>query len=548
MDDKPPPVSHPLTDQALQRLRRLAAGNRLAPEAIVVVETVEKSYILTGILSLTPSFDKQKTRYPGGVKGSERQILSNFAAIQQEAQRREQAFRNDQSWIAEAKRELANAAGSGWGLDKAKITFPEKIVVLAASEPCPSCQGRKQITCAQCQGQGVVLCQQCRGQRQEVCYNCGGRGENPNQPGQLCTICHGTRFVPCRVCRGMGQMTCPTCHGQRGTACPSCNGSGLISEELGLGVSVETSFRLVVEGLPSGLRRGLDRLGIANLAKGHADIALIDIPDDTAAQPFPDADLLNRMPQDEAEPATAKMKNPELHYQAVLPYADIRLRFGQGRVVLVSVFGKKAALLNVPPFLDTALEPVREKLKQAAQNASSSANDALKDVTQMRAIKQALELVLMGRATEPAMRRLYPFGMTSGFMTDIFQNLRKLVNRQTLRTRLGAAVAAVILSGLVFGGLFATGYFQVLTAPLTPGIEALSDGGVGIAMLTASWGLLSLAVRMILQRRFPAVPIAAAHNNGKIGLGMMAAITALFVIIVMTAPVRPHWLFAILKH
>jgi hypothetical protein len=539
------PTPQPLTDQAIARLRRLANGNGIMPEAITLVETVEKIYTLTGILTLTPRVDKQSSRYPGGVHGNDRIGFDSFAALQEDASQREKTFKEQPDWIAQSRRELEAAPGLGWGLHDANITFPEKTVVLAASETCPACRGQKQVTCAQCQGQGTLLCPQCRGQRQEMCYGCGGRGENPAQPGQVCAVCNGSRLAPCRTCRGVGHLVCPTCGGRRGTPCTGCNGTGLVTQEIALSFNAATQFRLTADTIPSGLRRGLDRLGVANLAKGYADIVIIDKPvEDEVQSAHSEAEMWQTIPPDMTgnpphgnDAKTNKTDKPEVQYEATMPYADIRIRIGGGRVVQVSAFGKRGALLGVPPFLDAALDMARTQLKQAAQGA-----DTLEAALKARAMRDALGLVLTGKGSIKELRRFYAVGLSPAAMQEILQNLQKALGRMTRRVRLIAATAATLLAGGLFGAVFLTGFHSAGLRGATPTVEAVADTSLlGVTML-GGWALLNAATNFVLRRRFSGRTVAVTQANGRIGVGMLAAILTVFIAVMLVAPVRPNWL------
>lgn len=529
MTDPAPPS--PLAEQALQRLRKLAEGNGLAPDALQLFSAEEKTYTLEGTILLLPLFETLSTRYAGAPRGSNRTVLSGGAALRAEVERRKQAFETHPVWIAEAIAQLKEQPAGGWGLDDVRISLPSRSVVLAASEVCPSCQGSKMLTCQQCQGQGTVVCPQCQGNRQELCHICVGSGVNPAQPDQPCIHCNGFRYAPCRFCHGRGQLTCPTCHGQRGTSCSSCNGAGLFTEEVSIACGARTQFRLKSEGLPSGLRRGLDRLGIANLAKGHADIeTAVPPPDENEAMPS------TSPPGAPPEPKKEKPPKPEVQYIARLPYVDMRVNFA-GKKAIVGIFGKKNVLLGVPAFLDRALEPALEKLQRAAKGEAG-----LEDALDMRAMRDALKLQLAGDGNVNALRRIYPLGLSPQFAGDILANMRRALNRQTLNARSFVAALGAMAGGGVFGGIFLTSLHSQVTHGWNPLTGMAFDAGLLLAVLAACWFALSAATRLVLQKRFPDFTIPLTQKTGKTGYAMLAAIFAVFVAILLLAPVRPEWL------
>ena len=387
----------PLADQALSRLRKLAEGNGLSPDKIELVEAQEKTYVIEGITHLTPFCEIHTAAYAGPVHGKERTILPNIGALRMEAQRRQHDFYEKRAWLPAALEELKTATGEGWGLDGAKIGLPQQSVILAANDTCPGCQGRKMFTCVQCHGQGTVVCTYCAGKGLEICYNCAGRGVNPAHPDQPCVICHGKRYIPCRFCKSSGHLICPTCLGKKGTICPQCMGAGVSTQEIALACGATINFSLKGDAWPSGLRRGLDRLGIVNLIKGHADV--VRVPDEPPQKG-----------DDEETAAQKKSAAATVRYHATLPYADLRMRFGGGRVMIVSVFGKRGLTMGVPPFLDDALKPARDKLRKAVLG-KLALDKVLGDA---RAMRDAFALVAAGKRA----RRKFPQALSVGLVAE----------------------------------------------------------------------------------------------------------------------------------
>jgi hypothetical protein len=523
----------PLTDQAVARLRKLAEGNSLSHEQIHLFGSEEQIYAIQGTLTLRPQCDIQTGRYPGPARGGKRRtVLPSLDAMYAEVQRRKKQFQTGRGWIDACIKELKTAPGEGWGLENAHITLPEQSVVLTASTGCPACNGQRMVTCQQCHGQGTFTCSFCHGSKQETCYACGGTGHNPQNPNQPCAVCNGRRFSTCRHCQGTGQTTCPTCHGRRGTPCPTCKGSGLISEEIGLECGAETQFKLNPEGLPSGLRNALGRLGIANLVKGHADI-IVKPPekDENAAE--------NDGKPDASEDDTRTTLSHDIVYEAKLPYADLRMNLN-GHKAVVSAFGKRGSLLGVPTFLDDALKPARAKLAQAVLGTAP-----LEDALQTRAIGEALQLELGGKGTVQEFRRLYSVGMSQDVMKEILRNLHLALKKQTLITRSVIAALCAIASAACYAGIFLTSFHADISQNWTLPLQAVFDLGVLLLPVGFSWLALNFATRATLQRRFHNHNLALTQKIGKIGYAMFAAIVVAFVVVIILTPIKPLWLLAL---
>lgn len=508
MTETPSPPPTPLTDQTLQRLRKLASGNGLEPQDIVVVETDERVYTFEGRMTFTPLCEVEHTRYPGAPKGNESVKLPTYTALQMEVDRQRDEFKDSTDWIPKVIEELKTEPGDGWGLNDAKVTLAGKSSVMTATESCQTCQGRQVLTCEQCQGQGEVICTTCQGRGREHCYHCMGSGQEPNQPDQACMVCNRSLEAPCRFCQSRGRLPCPTCHGNRGIRCTGCNGTGSITEAIALTCGASTRFQLIAEGLPSGMRRGFDRLGIVNLTKGHADIESI--------APEPEE---NTTPDPDGAPMTPKEPEPVLNYRVTMPYADIKLRFGNSRVKLVGAFGKRCSLLNVPPFLDEALQPWREKLDQAARG-----NGPIEPAIEVRALREALSLHIRSKGQVKELRRLYSVGLSTEVMQEIFTNLRRALNRFTLHHRTLIAVLGGTLSTALFFSVFLTSLHQRLTENWSHGATTFANFALLISAMLLSWLALGYAARISLKKRFPNLTVPFQQETGKTGYTMLAGI------------------------
>jgi len=513
-----------IVDRTIQRLRALAEGNGIDPHSIKLIGSDEQSYTLEATMHFTPLCDVENKRYPGPARSKGALVLQDAAALQAEVGRRREEFRQHTDWIAEVKAELQSAPGHGWGLDGAKVMLPKRNAILAASTPCQQCNGTRTITCSQCQGSGSTVCFQCRGDCKELCYNCQGSGQNPQQPTQQCLICRGNRYIVCRQCLGTGQIPCPTCGGKRGTPCPACRGTGQITEEAQLTFGATTRFELKSSALPSGLRRGLDRLGIPNLAKGHAVIDIVT--------PKKEGD---DHPQEDGPPPRPQPPDPSLHYQAQLPFAELRVDFN-GKKAVVSIFGKRNMLIDVPPFLDEALNPWRMKLLDAAKG-----NLPIGDALKVRAMRDALGLELQGKGNAQELRRLYPAGLTLKTAEEIARGMRLAIKRTTLHVRTAAAVGCAMLGA----GLFGECYFTSLPEriPFQPRWFGLAfDFLPPVLAIGLAWVSMNAIMGFFLKRTFPDMTIGRRLPIGKTGYMMSAAIVIFWLIILILSPARPSWL------
>ena len=191
----------------------------------------------------------------------------------------------------------------------------------------------------------------------------------------------------------------------------------------------------------------------------------------------------------------------------------------------------------MPPFLDTALQPARDKLQQAAKGGGH-----LDDVLNFRVMKDALKLQVMGGVQANGLRRIYPQGLSPQAAEEIMKNMRLALNRTTLQMRSLVALLGVIIGGGIFAGIFLTPIHARVTQGLKPALQAAVDGGLLMAVLVGFWFALSAATRFALQRRFPDFTIPLAQKTGRTGYMMLVGVMVAFVAIMLLAPEKPAWL------
>lgn len=492
-----------LTDLALKRLRKLAEGNGISPDSIEVIDKNESVYEIHGTITLVPKFEVQTKSYAGGARGKGRVILRNFAEMQDALNEKKRIFLESGDWTSKAFEDLEKDASHGWGLSGYRIDLEDKNSIFAASENCPTCSGTGLLTCDQCQGRFNVTCPYCQGQGRENCYNCFGRGEDPVNPQQQCPICHGTRFAPCRYCHTTGQLLCPTCQGKGGTTCHDCQGARQITQEITINTYAEIEFQLGSgKELPSGLLRSIDRVGVENMPKGHADIDIT-----------------------ETEKNSGNKEKANVYLLAKVPYADVKLRINDKNSV-AAVFGKRGKISGIPAFLDDTLQPWRDHLKQAATGKSQ-----LEKALEARLIRDALKLELEGKGRMEELRRLYPVGLSGGAATEIMRHIEMSLKRLTIKARSVIAAIMFFINLGVFAGVFFTPLHLRLAENLQSKLVLGFDVLLPMLTIGLSWFGITNATKWVLQKKYPEAKVKQFSKIGKIGYGALTAITLVYMVI-----------------
>ncbi len=496
--------STPLTDAALSRLRAVAEGNGVATDFITFIDTSEQTHTVKGKLTITPHLSVKGHTILGRIKGKERKILPSFEELQAEVKALETSFKENNDWLDEALKELEKEEGRGWGHTNAQLTWATKTTTLAATENCPTCRGTAQRTCPECKGIGTLHCYHCEGRGRELCILCVGTGREPTNPQNRCPTCEGTKYSLCRFCRGTGRMPCPQCDHRGHMPCQECHGSGCISQEVQVKQAADINFALSsTADLPSGLLRMMSRIGDEGFCKGHADISIVPLTEDEKAQ----------------------KDHIVITLEAKVPYADIKIRFGT-RAVLVTCFGKKSRLSNVPTFLDDALKQQREDLKQAV-----SGQKPIQDCLQMRALRDALGLVLMGKTHANELRRHYSVGLSAQVAHEIMENMRIVLRRSTEQTRMLTAGLLVVGAMALFAGLFLTPIFEMMIGNQPFPIQLASLVSLPLLVCVGSWFGLLRSTQWRLKRLFPDTPIALTQSIGKTGLVALVLIVLVYLVV-----------------
>lgn len=244
--------------------------------------------------------------------------------------------------------------------------------------------------------------------------------------------------------------------------------------------------------LPSGLRRCLQRVDMLNLPKGHADIELVPPPEDD---------------KEERDAAT-----PHLELKATVRYADIKLKIGEDRALLISAFGKRGMLFNMPAYLDKALQPFRTHLARATTDS-----DALGKALKARAMMDALNLKLEGKTNPNDLRRLYPVGLSIDMAKEIMKLMDAALRHMTARLRLIVAGISFLLGAGAMAWLYLTPLYLNLAFGHSLFYIRMLDIAPPLAVMAASWFGMAYAMRWALNRKFPGVKIRLSQNLGKTG-------------------------------
>lgn len=511
------PTGTDMAQKLQDRLRRIAHGNGLEPDQILVLDVKDMPCRVRGELSLALRIeaapDDRKSKNLASAEHFRNRAEMDAALAAHTAQ-----WRVGTRWRPAAQTALRALPGHGWGMgfgaQKATLPLDEAAAWFEADEVCPRCGGQGGQTCPVCQGRRYVLCTDCHGQKEEQCTWCHGTRHANGNPQEPCPHCQGKGREPCRLCKATGQILCRACQGKGRTSCDLCKGHGTHRLRVGVRVFVEVGFRFVSElsegvELPRRVKQALQRFGPETLARqNHAVIEAGEIEDRGGGMAV-------------------------LPFIARLPFAQLRLRLA-GRETTAYAFGLHAVPLDIPPFLDEAIKPAQEKLAAAARGQAS-----IESALSARVMHDALRISLCG-GTATTLRRPYAPALSLPVAQEMMDGMKAALRRMTQRVQLLTAVTAWLATGLIGIGWFTMearsaldwpGFVRLLVDLVLLGV--LEGGAVLALAKVTTWRLYKALPGLKLPRRIRA-------PRGWLDYALPLGIALVYLLCLLAAP--PSWL------
>ena len=530
-----------LSERFISKLKKIADGNGLKQEDIVVFDKQDTTVPLKATLFLRGVCEPATTPDTGKNKKHTKSVNSaKELATAMDTQKKE--FFHSPDAKKQAIQEILNHTSNGWGLENALVTIPNFCVTYAVKESCPQCHGAKVFVCRSCNGNGREPCSNCSSSGSIFCAYCNGRGYDSNN--KPCTYCYGRTpnlgRLPCPRCSGRGYTACRACSGSAKTTCSTCRSAGFVIVNSELMCGVRTRFAADFSELPSGLRKSLDKIGIAEFGNSHADIKVKILGNDEETKT--EEDYTN---------VIGTQEFPALEYTTNIPYAEIKMSL-KGKKAFVSVTGKKGVSAGVPNFLDTPLKELLDTV-QTQSNSSSALTQAL----QTRAFREMLSIILEKgldrKSSLLAMKRLYAFGLSDNMILTMFKTLSDRVKETTLLARVIVSVLLVSLVSLLLyfyaanlwnSSLIQNSNFQypVILSIVIDLAVLLCSMLVCLIVLNSSFavGLHYIASKLNLKIKLNAKNIMP-KRIGKMGFSVIFTIMFVFLSLLLLYPNNSLW-------
>lgn len=506
-----------LTHEGFAKIKMCADGNGVDAAKIELLGSDEITLTVQAQMGLRLEMTQETSTYPGAFKNLKKLPKDRVEKIASEKDMAEKIkelktkSETGNYWSRDAARQLKAEAGHGWGLEKADVIIDTMTQTYYSDVPCTGCHGTAFISCNACSALGQVACSFCHQTGLETCQSCNGTGLNSAYPDQYCSYCNGSRQVYCRQCRGQRETTCLQCRGQGRVKCTTCGGNGTFTTEIAVMPTAKAEFIIANSAeLPGGFRKAIARAGLKSLGKGHATISVQEL-------------------------ANKENGDPYIPYTAVMPYADMRVRIN-GKPMQCSLLGLKCVILDLPNFLDTALdEPV------ARFEAGVKQPGTLSKALEIRVCREAFGLLQLKDTNAKMLRQLYPCGLSVEMAQRILDMVRKLVHSQTIIARIIAAAVSVFLFVAVDYGIITSGGRAILAAKTKPFLVL----GFDLMLCVGGYFLQNYVLRVVAAKKLQ----MQLGGNEKIvtqsagGVGIIAGIIVMLVYIAMLFVFKsvPSW-------
>lgn len=428
--------------KALAQVRAAVEGNGIDP-AQVLLGTVDGSTLkFTGrirfrLVMKTTESDSPPLKL---ATGEQAQTVRSQGDLESEIRTYTTRLMEDPGIGARLTNVLMARTDKGFGLGGSEIPTELPARHFIIQETCPTCKGGMKVACGRCHATGRLPCLNCKGTRMAMCPACKGRKSKDTPQGKVpCPVCHARGQVTCRPCKATGSMPCGTCHTTGKTTCTACAGTGHKTRRTTVEVLMAANSDFDVSSLPAPAARIIEKMGGKFMSQGHAvlETGAVQAGEDKGAYVIPCTFNLS--------------------------YAEIGLVF-PGHKYQAIVFGEKARIVDMPPFLDRLLGSSIRRLEEAAKGGS--AYGALKQAARAKAIRAAIVAAAQYPESKAVveLRRVYPVGLSAMAAQKIVRLITGSLNRVTLGPALIGMLGGLVVAAGLYGLLFSSGVRAALPA------------------------------------------------------------------------------------
>ncbi len=441
-------ISEDYKDQALELIKSLVKGNKFDPEKVILKAFEGEILHFQAENMLNVISKKSNRQVPGKVSGAIK--VDNEIAADDAMNRAYLTLADDKDMERQIRNIILNRPDKGFAIDNVVIpvNFWKKEYVV--TEPCHGCRATGSVTCLPCSGKGISPCSRCHGTAYISCSHCNGAQmvAGPNGQNIQCPICHGRGKTGCNLCGQSGRIQCRTCGSKGTTACPNCQGNAWNSVIHTIELQIRTQFDYPRKRLPEKVVALIEQYG-----DKISEYATIKIAQDNVSVVNPDDEEKAR--QQEIADKRKNIRIPVL-YEVILPYGHIEYDI-DGKSYYTFLFGNKATLTHVSPFIDDLIKNGIRKLKDAAENRGD-VHENLKMAGEYRTVKEGIVFVASNslKKAKVKLKKANSLGLSNTAINEIISYSDRALKNITKKPRMiGLGISAAV-NLLLLGVYFLT--------------------------------------------------------------------------------------------
>ena len=545
-------------DRAFETIKNQVKGNKYNPEDVKLEAFEGKVLRFSAHTLMTLVVKREKTIKPGRYESAKKVESEEGANIEMDNAYKALDKKAD---LERSTREiLLNRKDKGFGvqINNTYIQLPALRKEFVIFEACKTCKANGTVPCLPCNGNGRVTCTRCKGTRRVKCTHCQG-ARMVAVPGdatrkQQCPVCHGQGYSGCPMCKQTGYIPCKTCASRGVTQCPNCQGTAWNSHVFTQDIQAKTNFYYSKEKLPEKVAVSMEERSTS--LTEHAIIRIITDNANLAQWKEIQAQL-----PDPNNPFNNAMKEGDICYpilyDVTLPYGHIEYTINN-KSYYTFLFGQKAVLDHVSPFLDDLIANGLRKLKDAAE-LRGDVHANLKAAGEYRTIKEGIIFTATAslKKARVKLKSANPLGLSDGALKEIIILSDRALKNITKKPRIIGTIIAGLAYLALFSGYFLTPVRSTLLSNIpNTALHSLADAVIlGAAAYIGMIGIQSgaqNALKKTMNMLLPSKIKTAPPKLGKIIYWNAATTCAAFLAIVeasrhvaSTAP--PEWYTAIMS-
>ena len=541
-------ISEDYKDQALELIKSLVSGNKSDPEKVELKAFEGEILHFQAENMLNVITNKSNRQVPGQISGAVK--VDNEVAANEAMNKAYLTLADDKDMEKQIRDVILNRPDKGFAVDNVVIplTFWKKEFVV--TEPCQGCKATGSVTCLPCSGKGLSTCPRCHGTALVSCTQCNGAQmvAGPNGQNIQCPICHGRGKTGCNLCGQSGRIQCKTCGSQGTTTCPSCQGNAWGSVIHTVELQIRTEFDYPKNKLPEKVVALIEKYGekineFATINIAQDKVSVVNLDDEEKAKQQEIADKRNDL-------------RIAVLYEVILPYGHIEYDI-DGKSYYTFLFGNKATLTHVSPFLDDLIKNGIRKLQDAAENRGD-VHENLKMAGEYRTVKEGIIFAASNslKKAKAKLKKANSLGLSNNAMNEIISYSDRSLKNITKKPRMIGLGISALLNFALLGIYFLTPLRDNIVGNIdNSGLRAIIDAVMFLGFMYIGVMAIQItaesAIKKTMAMLLPGGIKTSTPRLGNIAYwNILACISVFFIVIELSRHLSfansPEWYLSLL--